>query len=900
MTTKDEKEIKAGVDHKAANPKTRTRKQNSTKTAKQKPTVSEKTDKLESSEEKGVLMVPIISDEPDISKYVTNVKGDVYAISGLPEEFIATLFAWVSRSPKSFKEHLKTALKELNYESSAGHFGALTEKAKAFHEKWTVGYGHSCYDADTDVLTRNGFKNWSEVDYSDELASVNPETMEIEYQKPNRLIAEPYIGQMYKIDRNRVDILVTPNHKIFAWPRHKIKDFETRKYQLIEAQDLKDKCYKVRLGGLKWNGDMTDTMFGYPIEPLLQLFGFFIGDGYIEERMKHAIQFHLKKQRKIDYLYSLCEQLGLTISANKNDKFYITSSNSDIGDLMSKCYDEHREKQIPEELMELDSNLLHFLFDGLMNSDGNTNKRNGSMVYDTSSLKLVNQIQHLILLLGWSSYASLERPAQSINQKDGWRLFIATNLLESMVNKVQYDIFDEWTHYNGMVYCAELPKYHTLIVRRNGRIHVSGNSVAEHAVAHVGIEKVSRLASAELELSNPFLSITEYSQRYQKPKRNEWYNPFPEYVSHNGPTRDMKPSTWHREFEKFMHDSFDAFEQLVDGIYTALKKEFVNTKEYKELQAKGDTKAIDRELSKLEKLAFEDGRYALPLAMYTQLGMTANGRAWRDSIAQIGISDHKEVHDLGENLKTEITKVLPVLLKYATPSQYQQNYKKRMQSHFYDSDYNTSGRSSVKLHTVDHEDTAINEIITHLLIENESLTYVAANNIVKVMAKEKRLEMIQDMLFEMQHFDTPPESFKQIQYKASFLISEANWHQLLRHNRKTDFTFAKPTTKFGIKIPPRVRKFGLEYILEDIAKKSEELYNKMVNALHKSEAEYVVLNAHKRPIAASFNLWEAYHLINLRTSDEAQWDIRETFEELYEFLCAVHPTLISKAKRRLS
>ncbi|MEB9561562.1 FAD-dependent thymidylate synthase [Bacillus cereus] len=568
MTTKDEKEIKAGVDHEAANPKTRTRKQNSTKATKQKPTVSEKTDKLENSEEKVVLMVPVISDEPDISKYVTNVKGDVYAISGLPEEFIATLFAWVSRSPKSFKEHLKTALKELNYEASAGHFGALTEKAKAFHEKWTVGYGHS--------------------------------------------------------------------------------------------------------------------------------------------------------------------------------------------------------------------------------------------------------------------------------------------------------------------------------------------SVAEHAVAHVGIEKVSRLASAELELSNPFLSITEYSQRYQKPKRNEWHNPFYEYVSHDGPTRDMKANPWHHEFEKFMHDSFDAFEQLVDGIYTALKKDFVDTKEYKELQAKGDTKAIDRELSKLEKLAFEDGRYALPLAMYTQLGMTANGRAWRDSIAKIGISDHKEVHDLADNLKTEITKVLPVLLKYATPSQYQQNYKKRMQSHFYDSDYNTSGRSSVKLHTVDHEDAAINEIITHLLIENESLTYVAANNIVKVMDKEKKLEMIQDMLFEMQHFDTPPESFKQIQYKASFLISEANWHQLLRHNRKTDFTFAKPTTKFGIKIPPRVKKFGLEYILEDIAKKSEELYNKMVNALHKSEAEYVVLNAHKRPIAASFNLWEAYHLINLRTSDEAQWDIRETFEELYEFLCAVHPTLISKAKRRLS
>ncbi|EOO44421.1 FAD-dependent thymidylate synthase [Bacillus cereus] len=567
MTTKDEKEIKAGAENEAANPKTRTRKQNSTKATKQKSSVSEKTDQLEKSEEKVVLMIPLISDEPDISKYITNLEGDVYAISGLPEEFIATLFAWVSRSPKSFKEHLKTALKELDYESSVGHFGALTEKAKAFHEKWTVGYGHS--------------------------------------------------------------------------------------------------------------------------------------------------------------------------------------------------------------------------------------------------------------------------------------------------------------------------------------------SVAEHAVAHVGIEKVSRLASAELELSNSFLSITEYSQRYQKPKRGEWHNPFPEYVSHDGPTRDMKANPLHHEFEKFMHESFDAFEQLVELIYTALKRIFVDTSQYKELQAKGDTKGIDRELAKFEKLAFEDARYVLPLAMHTQLGMTANGRAWRDSIAQIGISDHKEVHDLADNLKTEITKVLPVLLKYATPSQYQKNSKKRVESHFTNNTYDSSGRSfAVRLHGVVGEHEAIDEIITHLFIQNEDMTHFAAANLVKHIDMERKYEMIQDMLFEMQHFDTPPESFKQIKYKASFLISEANWHQLLRHNRKTDFTFAKPTTKFGIKIPPRIKNFGFDYILEDIAKKSEELYNKMVNALHKSEAEYVILNAHKRPVTASFDLWEAYHLINLRTSEEAQWDIRETFEELYISLCTVHPTLISKAKRR--
>ncbi len=47
----------------------------------------------------------------------------------------------------------------------------------------------------------------------------------------------------------------------------------------------------------------------------------------------------------------------------------------------------------------------------------------------------------------------------------------------------------------------------------------------EHAIAHIGIEKISRLASAELELANTFNSFTEYSQRYQRPQRGQIYTP---------------------------------------------------------------------------------------------------------------------------------------------------------------------------------------------------------------------------------------------------------------------------------------------------------------------------------------------------------------------------------------
>ncbi|PVC74986.1 hypothetical protein C2I27_03610 [Priestia megaterium] len=426
------------------------------------------------------------------------------------------------------------------------------------------------------------------------------------------------------------------------------------------------------------------------------------------------------------------------------------------------------------------------------------------------------------------------------------------------------------------------------------------SSVAEHAVAHVGIENISRLASAELELANPFLSITEYSQRYQKPERGKWHNPLkmfkekPKGIS----TANLDINPLYQKVDHFYHAAFDAFENLIDGVYTYLKKEFVHSEEYEAI--KDDSKAVDRKLDALMKLAFEDARYVLPLSMHTQLGMTANGRAWRDTLAELGTSDHAESQKLADDLRAEITKVLPVLLKYATPSQYQKNSKLRVSKHF-ECEYDNVIAPSYDavLLPVEEESMLINEIIAHLKVKNQLVDYPYAAAVANFgMSDETKEEIIKELLFEMQHFDNAPDAFKHIRYKAYFTVSEANWHQLLRHNRMTDFTFSKPTTKFGIKVPPRIVAAGLQDILKGIAAKSEELYNELVQNNFEKEAEYVVLNAHKRHIYASFNLWEAYHLINLRTSEQAQWDIRETFEDLYQQIKSVHPLLISEAKRR--
>jgi len=83
-----------------------------------------------------------------IAPYVSSLDDDVFSIAGLPEEVIAVLFAYYSRSRDDLRTNLARLLADQELEVAEGtgvrpSFGLATEKARAFHEKWVVGYGHA-------------------------------------------------------------------------------------------------------------------------------------------------------------------------------------------------------------------------------------------------------------------------------------------------------------------------------------------------------------------------------------------------------------------------------------------------------------------------------------------------------------------------------------------------------------------------------------------------------------------------------------------------------------------------------------------------------------------------------------------------------------------------------------
>lgn len=435
------------------------------------------------------------------------------------------------------------------------------------------------------------------------------------------------------------------------------------------------------------------------------------------------------------------------------------------------------------------------------------------------------------------------------------------------------------------------------------------SSVAELAVAHVGVERVSRLASARLELASPFLSFIEYSQRYQRPARGAYVIP-PE-VAEDPRLREA--------YERVQAVTYGAYEELLDGLVAHFRRALS--------RAPGES---DRAfLSRTEKAAFEDARYALTLAVHTSLGLTGNGRALRDAIARLLSDPYPECRRLALAMREEVATVLPVLLRHAEPSDYQLLTRSAFESRLAEvlpaaggtgaegasAAEGASGAAGdpppvVLLDWTGREERgtsreggdvppdevrALRTLLEGAVLMHSRLRGPALREQVERLAPGQLVALYRTLVERLGPHDHLHDAFHRVAYEAEFCVSEACWHQLLRH-RKVDFAPAEPGTEDGWVTPPSVEEAGLRPVLERAVAAGEELYARLRREAPQA-APYVLTGAHRRRARARMDLWELQHLVNLRGGPEAQWEIRQAVLSLAEQVRQVHPHLAPVRRR---
>src|SRR5512140_3743887 len=168
-------------------------------------------------------------------------------------------------------------------------------------------------------------------------------------------------------------------------------------------------------------------------------------------------------------------------------------------------------------------------------------------------------------------------------------------------------------------------------------------SVAEHAVLHIAIENVSRLAVECIE-SNRLASFTEKSTRYQKWDADHFFIPS-ELDGHA--LRDEYIRTCKLLFDTYL-DSLGPARALVESQVSRKENE--------------SDEAFDR---RIRSQYVDSCRFLLPAASLANVGMTANARVLEHAIRKMLSHPLMEVRQIGEEVKRVTKLEVPTLVKYA-------------------------------------------------------------------------------------------------------------------------------------------------------------------------------------------------------------------------------------------
>jgi UDP-glucuronate decarboxylase len=341
-----------------------------------------------------------------------------------------------------------------------------------------------CFTADTDVLTRAGWKSFPDITADDEFLTRRSDGG-LEYHRPTEVIRQRYAGEMIGFRNGKIDLLVTPNHKMLVREKH------TAEFRLVEAyQALHWRGAEMQKGG-RWVGAEVESFHlplvanakspQIPVIPMdvwLEFLGYFLSEGCTyRQRRTQIVQgkeyttsaylvFISQSQKKPDHrdrIRACLNKLGFHYH-EENAQFRIASKQ-----LYSYLlqFGKARDKFIPRELFDLSGRQLRILFDALMLGDGNAT---GTKYYSAST-RLLGDVQELALKLGM---------AGSILRKDATRSTYALCLTDDAgrdyLTPLYPDRHIEW--YEGEVHCVTVPN-HTLYVRRNGKAVWCGNCYDE-------------------------------------------------------------------------------------------------------------------------------------------------------------------------------------------------------------------------------------------------------------------------------------------------------------------------------------------------------------------------------------------------------------------------------------
>jgi hypothetical protein len=339
--------------------------------------------------------------------------------------------------------------------------GKINAKHKLF-----IGGNHECLDKETELLTKDGWKTYLDINKEDQILSLNKEGNTVWTGINDIIIKKSEFIHKYK--NGVMDFAVTENHRIAYYFYHSY----SRNYSELRYSTLNELPHSIHIptAAMNINPDYDVS------DDVIRLLGWIFTDGSYSQ--KHGIKIWQSKEEGIAKITQILNNLNLKYSFTTRDRNITSICGKVLKSIRSQCsfYIFSESRDFIEEFMEygkipktevfnkFSSRQLRILLTSMMDGDGSWHKTRtcGAL----NGLKpFLNWVQTLAVQCGIRTNLVEYRPTH-------FRLNLAFNLSRNNQLKVKKKAIKEY--YNDDVWCLSVP-FTNFMVRRNGTAYFTGN-----------------------------------------------------------------------------------------------------------------------------------------------------------------------------------------------------------------------------------------------------------------------------------------------------------------------------------------------------------------------------------------------------------------------------------------
>jgi hypothetical protein len=330
-----------------------------------------------------------------------------------------------------------------------------------------------CHDSETELLTRNGWKKYNEIEVGDIAATYNMETGAAEWQPLDDVYVDLWDGYMFVGKTATMDFKVTPGHRMV------VESLKTGKRHFEEMKDLKP----VASDSFAWRG-FPKTATGSKedlnsvSDDMLRILAWIWTDGSIaSQKGSTYYRIYQSKEDGIEEITKLLKSVDLLYTEYTrhrpppviNGVQCLTSKAEHVFNISLQHSPElslllPSKGQLPDWMFNLSQRQVEIFLQTVFQADGSLCKSGFGQIYkDKTSLE---SLQALLMMNGISSRLR-------IDNRGNYVLSVRSNNRPYQINKWSDSIKQEY--YSGVIWCGTV-KNGALITRRNGIPFISGNT----------------------------------------------------------------------------------------------------------------------------------------------------------------------------------------------------------------------------------------------------------------------------------------------------------------------------------------------------------------------------------------------------------------------------------------